>query len=311
MKLLLGTFNLLMSVIIIINFIFIMNDFIKNWFSINSNSCNYKVLSSVEYRTKLFIFKLFYEIVFAFFIAFLISFLVIYKSKFWSLFSVLSFTYILIKIFKDKNVSPSLLNKYAPEILLLSSLLYFFVIDPEIFQAFLNFLNTQKQWLIQMLLILYICIIPFLGMFSLIINFNLFISNIFMIFNSKVECFNIEKVEYLFKTGKIKLTFWGRINYFFKVPFITLINLFYILKIKLARMLKIFLIKLSKYIQNKQIYSIKKMIYISIIFSVSFCYVFIVIYNDFFYDKTIIIYEFFATVILIPIVYDLITKSKN
>ena len=233
MKLLLGTFNLLMSVIIIINFIFIMKDFIKNWFSINSNSCNYKVLSSVEYRTKLFIFKLFYEIVFAFFIAFLISFLVIYKSKFWSLFSVLSFTYILIKIFKDKNVSPSLLNKYAPEILLLSSLLYFFVIDPEIFQAFLNFLNTQKQWLIQMLLILYICIIPFLGMFSLIINFNLFISNIFMIFNSKVECFNIEKVEYLFKTGKIKLTFWGRINYFFKVPFITLINLFYILKIKL------------------------------------------------------------------------------
>ena len=126
MKLLLGTFNLLMSVIIIINFIFIMKDFIKNWFSINSNSCNYKVLSSVEYRTKLFIFKLFYEIVFAFFIAFLISFLVIYKSKFWSLFSVLSFTYILIKIFKDKNVSPSLLNKYAPEILLLSSLLYFF-----------------------------------------------------------------------------------------------------------------------------------------------------------------------------------------
>lgn len=225
MKLLLGTFNLLMSVIIIINFIFIMKDFIKNWFSINSNSCNYKVLSSVEYRTKLFIFKLFYEIVFAFFIAFLISFLVIYKSKFWSLFSVLSFTYILIKIFKDKNVSPSLLNKYAPEILLLSSLLYFFVIDPEIFQAFLNFLNTQKQWLIQMLLILYICIIPFLGMFSLIINFNLFISNIFMIFNSKVECFNIEKVEYLFKTGKIKLTFWGRINYFFKVPFITILEL--------------------------------------------------------------------------------------
>lgn len=36
MKLLLGTFNLLMSVIIIINFIFIMKDFIKNWFSINS-----------------------------------------------------------------------------------------------------------------------------------------------------------------------------------------------------------------------------------------------------------------------------------
>mgnify|MGYP000283877894 FL=1 len=62
MKLLLGTFNLLMSVIIIINFIFIMKDFIKNWFSINSNSCNYKVLSSVEYRTKLFIFKLFYHV---------------------------------------------------------------------------------------------------------------------------------------------------------------------------------------------------------------------------------------------------------
>ena len=69
--------------------------------------------------------------------------------------------------------------------------------------------------------------------------------------------------------------------------------------------------RLSKYIQNKQIYSIKKMIYISIIFSISFCYIFIVIYSDFFYDKSIIIYEFFATVILIPVVYDLITKSKS
>ena len=124
-----------------------------------------------------------------------------------------------------------------------------------------------------------------------------------MIFNSEIECFNIEKVEYSLKTGKIKLTLLGKIGYFFKVPFITLINLFYILKIKLIR--------ISKYIQNKQIYSIKKMIYISIIFSISFCYIFIVIYSDFFYDKTIIIYEFFATVILIPVVYDLITKSKS
>lgn len=310
MKLLLAIFNLLLSVIIIINFIFIMKDFIKNWALINSNSCNYGPLS-LEDRTKLFIFKLFYGIVFVLFIAFLIFFLVIYQSKFWGLFSVLSFTYILIKIFKDKENSPSLLNRYAPEILFLSSLLYFFVIDPEIFQIFLNFLNIQEQWLIQMLLILFICIIPLLGIFSLIINLNLFISNILMIFNSEIECFNIEKVEYSLKTGKIKLTLLGKIGYFFKGPFITLINLFYILKIKLIRILKIFLMRLSKYIQNKQIYSIKKMIYISIIFSIRFCYIFIVIYSDFFYDKIIIIYEFFATVILIPVVYDLITKSKS
>ena len=68
MKLLLAIFNLLLSVIIIINFIFIMKDFIKNWALINSNSCNYGPLS---------------------FIAFLIFFLVIYQSKFWGLFSVL------------------------------------------------------------------------------------------------------------------------------------------------------------------------------------------------------------------------------
>ena len=88
MKLLLAIFNLLLSVIIIINFIFIMKDFIKNWALINSNSCNYGPLS-LEDCTKLFIFKLFYGIVFVLFIAFLIFFLVIYQSKFWGLFSVL------------------------------------------------------------------------------------------------------------------------------------------------------------------------------------------------------------------------------
>ena len=77
MKLLLAIFNLLLSVIII-----------KNWALINSNSCNYGPLS-LEDRTKLFIFKLFYGIVFVLFIAFLIFFLVIYQSKFWGLFSVL------------------------------------------------------------------------------------------------------------------------------------------------------------------------------------------------------------------------------
>lgn len=309
MKMALTIFNLLLIIIIYINFGFIMKDCIKNFHWLFLDEPNFDHSLSVEDSTKLSIFKLFCIIIFIVFIIFLI----IYRKNIWIIGSVLSFIYILTQLFMfgSKKSSPSLLNNYIPEILFFSTLVYFVIVDISFVQRFQFFLTAQVQWISQIYLILFFFTVPFLGMFSLIINLNLLISNILMLFNSKIERFNIEKVEYFFKTGKIKLTFFGKIGYFFKIPFITLINLFYILKIKLVRIFKKILMRLSKYIHDKQVYSIKKMIYISIIFSVSFCYIFIVIYSDLFYDKTIIIYEFFATVMLIPIVYDLITKSKN
>jgi len=214
------------------------------------------------------------------------------------------------------NSKSDMLSDDAVHYYLLASAIYF------VFFSYKPLFDISSFFNIPSLKVCEMNIKKILYTFSLIINLFLLLDLIIKILKHKniklkTQTWNLNKIEFniidrgIYNKKDILL-------YFFKTPYIILLNILKIAKIKADRIFKKSIIKLCnliKYILKNRNRLIKLAITVSVLISLLLTYIEVIIdKNQIFSNEIKNIYEMIATVILIPIIFniiDLLTKKQN
>lgn len=244
-------------------------------------------------------------------------------SSYITLIYYLSFAIVAFR-YRSKNMNE--LTQENKMSLIMVTLLFTIFFSSKSALVYINCFKQINHTLKEYLIIIYLTLKLIFFIFCLMINLSITISNINIVFRKSFKIIK-NKVLYLFKK-ELKIKFFSLklykknpkkyfipeiILFTLTCPLYLIVNLinctlFYIVHFMLKILISV-IHYISKYLNNSS-FIIKRILKVSTILSLSVSYIIIEYNSNIFSNKTENIYSLFATVILIPIIYDSI-KNKD
>ena len=260
-------------------------------------------------------------------LAFTTILMVIFFSQYILTFLLLFIMFIsliksIVNIYTNENTY-TLDNKYYN---VFATIIFIVFLAPRTIPLYTAAFQHTTIFTKNILLILFINIKLILFVFLLLINISVLISNITELLTDKqkkflskflsLNCKSCNTIQYNFalykkKTNK-KYLIIDTIIYIFLTPLTLVLNSLLALSLKLffnfKSIVKFIVTKAIEYTKNKNLLT-RRITYISIIISLSISYIIIVTNDKLFIETTQKLFDYFSTVILIPLIYDSI-KNK-
>ena len=230
---------------------------------------------------------------------------------------------LLVKIIFDtynKNQALSIDDKYFK---LWSVCIFIIFFSAKSIPIYYNFLSSLNHNIKEILLISYLLMKVILFTFFFLTNVAILLSNINILKPFNIQNIKLNDIYYKFKNYDFilyqkthsKLMFTIDILIYFLLSIPTIIyNLIIIICLKIFNKLKLFknyIIKIIYKFNDNSNTIIRKITNISIIVAFSTVHIIIIVYSSLFSDKIAQVYNFLATVILIPFIYDSIKSNHN
>lgn len=219
-----------------------------------------------------------------------------------------------------KNQVLSIDDKYYK---LWSIYIFFIFFSAKAIPIYYNFLSSLNHNIKEILLIIYLLMKVILFTFFFLTNIAILLSNLNILKPFNIQNIKSNDIYYKFKNYDFilyqkthsKLMFTIDILIYFLLSIPTIIyNLIIIICLKIFNKLKLFknyIIKIIYKFNDNSNRIIRKITNISIIVAFSTVHIIIIIYSSLFSDKIAQVYNFLATVILIPFIYDSIKSNHN
>ena len=219
-----------------------------------------------------------------------------------------------------KNQVLSIDDKYYK---LWSIYIFFIFFSAKAIPIYYNFLSSLNHNIKEILLIIYLLMKVILFTFFFLTNIAILLSNLNILKPFNIQNIKSNDIYYKFKNYDFilyqkthsKLMFTIDILIYFLLSIPTIIyNLIIIICLKIFNKLKLFknyIIKIIYKFNDNSNTIIRKITNISIIVAFSTVHIIIIIYSSLFSDKIAQVYNFLATVILIPFIYDSIKSNHN
>ena len=235
-----------------------------------------------------------------------------------------SFVYVALKLSK-KNITD--LNSDNKMSYIQTTILFIIFFSNQTTSIYMKNLYIFSHTFKEYLLIIFLTIKLIFFIYCITINFSIFISNLSIIFNKQLKhiqtllnkfldkYFEIKFYNFYFSKNNMKLAYLvlDIIIYTLSCPFLIIIYFIFTLcvlfiKFIIRNILKLYTIIVDYFNNSSKI--IGKTIKISTIISLIFIYI-IITYNDnIFSSNTKDVFNLLITVLLIPLIYDSIKKSK-
>lgn len=219
----------------------------------------------------------------------------------------------------SKNQALSIDDKYSK---LWSIYIFIIFFSAKAIPIYYNFLSSLNHNIKEILLIIYLLMKVILFTFFFLTNIAILLSNINILKPFNIQNIKSNDIYYKFKNYDFilsqkthsKLMFTIDILIYFLLSIPTIIYNLIIICLKLFNKLKLFknyIIKIIYKFNDNSNTIIRKITNISIIVAFSTVHIIIIVYSSLFSDKIAQVYNFLATVILIPFIYDSIKSNHN